>query len=252
MLPEKIAEIQDVLRDRFPLVNQIAFEQFSLPFQMSAQDSPPMPPAQLSKPMAWAFMSADRQIGCQISMDQIVLHARQYSRFEIFAETMKFVIDAVQLQARHFDVNAIGVRYLDKIEPEAGKSLSDYLVPGFLPTPMDSAEFETLGGVSQSVYGTKSGILQARFWTGNGFGVIPDDLVPLYVLTEDFALGTHPIKPLPVGAGTLDSDSIWTTQQPVSMRSEQVISKLRELHVHANAFFRSACSDFAFKTWGVE
>lgn len=252
-LPSKISDIQDTLRDRFPLLNQIVMEQFSqqpgfgnIPFGHGQ----PSPTAQ---PSAWAFHTADRTIGCQISMDQIVVHALTYSRFSEFAETIRFVLSTVEKYARHFDAGAIGIRYLDKIAPDEGEQLSNYLPDAFLPKELKAPGLEAVGGMNQTIYKTKDGVLHARFWTGNGYAEVPDDLIPLYVMTQDLSgQGAFLLKTLEPGHGTLDSDSIWTSQQPIRMNTDDVIETLKRLHSHANGFFRSVCSGHAFEVWGKE
>lgn len=245
-MSERIAAIQDELRDRFPLTNQLTFTPVSnLPEGGgSALDAAGL------RFHAWSFMTADRSLGCQISVDQIVVHTTKYTKYADFSKAIKFVFDVVEKHARHFDVNAVGIRYLDKIAPESDETLDQYLAPGFLPQPLHNAEVKTLGGLSQTVYETKTGVLQARFWTGNAYIPIPDDLMPLYVLTQDLSAGPPQIKQLEAGHGTLDSDSIWATNSPVRMSGADVLIKLSDLHEHAGAFFKAACSEHAFKAWG--
>lgn len=241
MLPAKIAEIQDALRDRFPLVNQIMIG--ALPFGGTESA------AMSAKPAAWAFHASDRQVGCQISLDQIVVHATSYTRFENFADSVRFVVGAVEQHARQFDVGAIGIRYLDKIAPRAGETLADYLPTAYLPKRVEVMDLEPVGGLFQTTYRTRTGVLQARFWTGDNYVSVPDDLVPLFLMTQNLAATGPALPALESGHGILDSDSIWTSPSPARMGSAQVIDKLRELHTHANDFFRAACSEHAFKVW---
>lgn len=241
LLPNKIAEIQDCLRDRFPLVNQVMIGNIGV----GGQESSP-------KPIAWAFHSADRSVGCQIAMDQIVVHATSYSRFDNFAEMTRFVIEAVERNARQLDIGAIGIRYLDKIAPRPAESLAEYLTVEYLPKELRGANFTPLSGLSQTTYQTQTGTLQARFWCGENYVSVPDDLVPLFIMTQDFAATGPMLAPLEPNSGILDSDSIWTSPLPVRMGAEQIIEKLRALHTHSNEFFRSACTDHAFKVWRGE
>ncbi len=252
LLSQKIPEIQDELRDRFPVFNQIVIEPFGPPAATGGNEAG-QSLANGAGPSAWAFHTADRTLGCQISRDQVVVHALRYTRFEDFAETIGFVLKAVEKHARQFDVGAIGIRYLDQIAPRAGESLDQYLPTAFLPQQLRAPGFEAIGGMSQTIYRTASGVLQARFWTGNGYVSVPDDLVPLYILTRDFtdpsALQLAKLEP---NHGTLDSDSTWASASPERMNTSAIISKLRDLHAHANDFFRTACTEHAFKVWRGE
>jgi len=240
LLPGKIADIQDSLRDRFPLVNKVLIGSMGGNIPEGAV------------PVAWAFHAADRQIGCQISQDQIVVHATRYTRFDDFAEVVRFVIEAVERHARQFDVGAIGIRYLDKIEPRPDESLLDYLPSEYVPKKVVNTAFAPLSGLSQTVYRTQTGVLQARFWSGEQYVSVPDDLVPLFLMTCDFSATGPALTPLEPGSGILDSDSIWTSSSPIRMDAYQVVDKLSALHAHSNEFFRSVCTEHAFKVWTGE
>jgi uncharacterized protein (TIGR04255 family) len=250
MLPAKIAEIQDALRDQLPLVNQIVVGSMLISNAAPGGENS-LPPA-TARPTAWAFHALDRSVGCQIAADQLVIHALKYETFEQFASTIRFILSVIEPHIRHFDVGAIGIRYLDKVAPRDGESLSDYMHQEFLPRSVSPSDLEPIGGMSQTLYRTQSGILQARFWTGENYVSVPDDLVPLYLLTQDLSSNLSPLTPLTKGSGILDSDSIWSSPSPVRMNSSDIIEKLRSLHTHSNQFFRSACKPHAYRVWKGE
>ena len=252
LLRDKIPEIQDALRDRFPVLNQITVEHTG-PTPQTGGPADSLAAPSSPRPIAWAFHTADRRLGCQISADQIVVHALTYERFAQFADTMKYVVNILETHARHFDVSALGIRYLDKISPREGESLGDYLPEHMLPQRLGGIDLEPIGGLSQTMYKTKAGVLQAKFWTGTGYLSVPNDLIPLYVLTQDLSKAPQiTLAPLEEGHGTLDSDSMWIASQPTRMHATEVIAKLSELHDHANDFFRGACTEHAFRVWGGE
>jgi len=242
-LPSKIAEIQDTLRERFPLINQIYFGD---PTQEFA------PPAPSTEPAAWAFHTADRSLGCQIMPEQIVVHTTSYTRFSEFAEVFRFVLQAVEARAKHFDVGAIGIRYLDRIAPRPGEDLSHYLPAEYLPKPLPGVGLHAESGLSQTVYRTETGVLQARFWSGQQYLSVPDDLVPLFVMTQEFGPDGPSLPPLEPGHGILDSDSIWSSLTPVRIGVDEAVEKLRALHSHSNDFFRTVCTEPAFAVWRGE
>ncbi len=242
-LPNKIAEIQDTLRERFPLINQIYFGE---PSQEGASLK------RSAEPAAWAFHTADRSMGCQIMHEQIVVHTTRYTRFSEFAEVFRFVLEAVEQHVKHFDVGAVGIRYLDRIAPLPGESLADYLPSQYLPQPLSEAGFGVESGLSQTVYRTRTGILQARFWTGQQYLSVPDDLVPLFAMTQELGSTGAVLPALEPGHGILDSDSIWSTLSPVRIDVEEAVQKLDALHEHSNAFFRTVCAEKAFAAWRGE
>ncbi len=249
VLPRHIPEIQDALRDRFPLVNQVVIGPMEFP---GANNDQAAPVVRTSPPVAWAFHSANRTVGCQISRDQIVIHALRYSTFDDFSEDIKFVLTTVERHIRHFDTGAIGIRYLDKIAPRENETLADYIPSEYLPKKLPTNDLEPIGGLFQTMYRTQTGILQARFWTGTNYVTVPDDLIPLFLLTQDMSSNTNALNPLEAHHGILDSDSIWSSSQPERMNTEAIIDKLRALHEHSNQFFRSACTTHAYKVWKGE
>jgi uncharacterized protein (TIGR04255 family) len=242
-LPSKIADIQDALRERFPLINQVYFAD---PTQGAA------PPKPTTEPAAWAFHTADRSLGCQITHEQIVVHTTRYNRFSDFAEVFKFVLEAAEPHVKHFDVGAIGIRYLDRISPREGESLSDYLPAQYLPKPLSEVGFSVESGLSQTVYRTRTGVLQARFWAGQQYVSVPDDLVPIFVMTQELEPAGPVLPPLAQGDGILDSDSIWSSLTPVRIGVDEAVAKLNALHVHSNEFFRTICTEKAFAAWRGE
>lgn len=242
-LPNKIADIQDTLRERFPVINQIHFAE---PAQSHA------PQNSSTEPAAWAFHTADRSLGCQIMHEQLVVHTTRYTRFSDFAEVFKFVLEAIEPHIKSFDVGAIGIRYLDRISPRPGEDLSDYLPTEYLPKTLSAVGFSVESGLSQTVYKTKTGVLQARFWAGPQYLSVPDDLVPIFVMTQEFGPAGPVLHPLAQGDGILDSDSIWSSLTPVRIGVDEAVAKLNALHEHSNEFFRTVCDENAFRAWRGE
>lgn len=242
-LPSKIAGIHESLRERFPVSNQIFYGPANQDF------AAPPPSAEAS---AWAFHAADRGLGCQIGQDQIVVHTTRYTRFDEFADVVRLVLEAALKEAKHLDVGAIGIRYLDRVAPREGEDLSDYLPPEFLPKRLPEAGFVVESGLSQSVYRTQTGILQARCWSGPQYVSVPDDLVPIFVLTQELGPMGPSLPSLSPGHAILDSDSIWTSKTPRRIGADEAVATLRDLHEHSNAFFRTVCSERAFEAWRGE
>lgn len=244
LLPSKIAEIQDRLREDFPIFNNI---------QISRGDLGPNPVPDSLQSYAWAFHQSDRKAGCQISSDQIIVHCTNYESFDNFSKIISRVIDSVLEHSKNLDAVAIGIRYLDLIKVKENEKLADFLPKELLPYEKDSLGMKVSGGHTLTTYETTTGFLQARFWTGNNFMTVPDDLVPIYLLTKEISpTKVFPISPLQEGEGILDTDSIWSTSTPSRMSNGEIIKKFTELHAHANTFFRTVCTEFAFKTWQEE
>jgi uncharacterized protein (TIGR04255 family) len=246
-LPEALPQIQDELRDRFP-----DYADFTMEHGVTLPPAEPGAPEQqqsLGRRQIYALMAADRGEGCHLAVDQVIVYAREYTGFDRFGEAFELVAGAVERHARHFDVSAMGIRYLDRIAPLEGETLEQYLRPGFLPATLGSGDFHAQGGMTQTVYRTKSGVLQAQCWTGSGYTAVPSDVLPLLAMAHDLAGDSQLMGPLPEGQCTLDSDSIWTSIPPTRMGAREAVAKLRELRADAKAFFEAACSEHAFEVW---
>lgn len=245
-LADKIPEIQSRLRDFLPISANL------LHTAMGVNVGADVPRDRQS----WAFHTANRLLGCHILPDQIIVHALEYSGFAAFSKTISSVVDAVLMSAGHLDCRSIGIRYLDLIQPEEGETLDQYVPAGILPFSNDklrAKQFKDIGGISQASYRTEDGVLQARFWTGQDLSFVPDDLIPLYLLTKDpGSMRQQGIPPLSPGAGILDSDSIWMAQVPSKLTTDEIIGKLTNLHGHATSYFRSVCTEHAFEVWQGE
>lgn len=228
------------------MVFELQFEHFDI-----APPSGGTPPAiaQNTK-RCWAFMARDGRSGCQVASDQIIVHTRSYEKFTDFATLVRLVVGTVEKHSRSFDVTALGIRYLDRLSPQGpDEELKDYLKAGFLAQAVEQADLELIGGLSHRLYRTPDGVLQARFWSGQGYTVVPDDIMPLFMLTEAHKQPAPPVEFLHATEGVLDTDSIWTPPMPERAGTDKIVEKLDALHVHANAFFRDTCSDHAFEVW---
>lgn len=252
LVVSKIPEIQDRLREQFPVFNTIAMGPALFAPIVGENGASSWPQAQ-PQPVAWTFHRSDRRVGCQISRDQLVVHALEYGGFSSFAQTVKFVVETLLAHSRHLDINSMGIRYLDRISPSDGESLSEYVPAEILPFRCTNPAFTLQGGHAQSSYKTPAGLLQVRFWAGENMLCVPDDLIPLYMITQDLSSiskeNKSPLPPLGEREGILDTDSIWTTESPHRMNADDIINRISELHVHANQFFRAACTEHAFEVW---
>lgn len=246
-LPELIPEIQGRLRERFPLFTPVNYAAAGL--QLTQQVGDGVSGESGSRPNAWFFHRNDRRVGCQLATEQIIVHALEYSRFVRFSEHLEFVLKAFVDFAGFIDVSSLGIRYLDRIEPMENERLQDYLPTELLPLDTRNKSYPVIGGVCQNSYKTTDGILQARFWTGQGMLNVPADLIQLYAMTADPSSIASHVKAIPVNHGILDTDSIWISQPPQRLDTEGILKRIDSLHRHANWFFREICSEQAFKAW---
>lgn len=230
---EKLPQLQDRIKERYPALNQVQFN--------DAQGRP--------QGVMWAFHTADRREGCLFSPDQIVLHTTSYGGYADFRERFGFALAAHLELSKSLAANSMGFRCLDLIEPKEGESLAEYLAPQLQPFGGVGAGYERVGGLAQSEHRTEGGVVRARCWSARGAGMVPADLDLTHALTRLEGQGARPAPTLPEGAAALDTDAIWQTGEPKVMGAAEALAILDRLHGQAKDVFRAAIRPEARGAW---
>ncbi|WP_162874175.1 TIGR04255 family protein [Pseudomonas viridiflava] len=239
-LPNKIAEIQDELRDILPLLNAIQFEQ-GVPGQHSAA-----PVAQ-----AWMLMSSDKSHCIQFAPDQLLMFTTRYTRFSDFIAIYRRALSVLLNHMRFVDVINMGVRYVDRITALPTESLSQYITDKWLPPVL--ANSERVGGAIIGQYKIGSTYLRVNAQSLPNVLPIPNDIIGMTLMAQGQA-GEIQLQPTSDKDLILDMDSTGAFSPPERMDLEQVILHLNSLHKIANEFFRNSdtLTDHAFNVWQGE
>ncbi|ASV97588.1 TIGR04255 family protein [Paraburkholderia aromaticivorans] len=244
LLPSKIPEIHEQLRDATPLLQNVQ-QQTQLVMTHGAT------PIAESSTQAWLIMASDRSFGVQLGTEQVLFFARRYSRFAAFGEFITRCLGLLFEHMKFLDVTGTGVRYVDHIKPRQGETLADYVAEDFLTPPVPT--FDPIGGVSQYIYGAGESQLRVRSVFSAEALSIPVDLIGL-IATIQGPENPLILTKLQRDEMLLDMDSVLNFSQPRRQDLKEIEKTLDNLHKNANAFFRhdAVCTDFAFEVWRGE
>ncbi|MBB3105170.1 TIGR04255 family protein [Azomonas macrocytogenes] len=251
-LSKLIADIQHELREYLPEY-----------FQM-AKALTPMQPA--TEPNSWAFLDRELKYACVLSNDYMLLQSIAYLHFDQHCNLFKKCLEAVIHQAGELDVIGIGMRYVDRIEPREGETLSSYLPAALLP--LDNELISKLKddravdpiGVATSTYHFNPEFLHVRCWRQPGMWV-PEDLIEPAMVFEIAKQSRQPPSPhrltgsplafnqtSNIGA-LLDIDAYWPLATTERLKVKEIAARLDRLHSMANSAFRSVATEHAFNIW---
>lgn len=89
---------------------------------------------QMAEQERWEYRTKDESRSVLVVQDSVTLQATSYTRFEEFAEQLRFVLDTVLTKTESNTlgvIQRIGLRYVDLIRPDAGRTYRSFLKPGF-------------------------------------------------------------------------------------------------------------------------
>jgi uncharacterized protein (TIGR04255 family) len=89
---------------------------------------------QMAEQERWEYRTKDEARRISVAQDSVTLQTTSYTRFEQFAEQLRFVLDTVLTKTEHNTlgvIQRIGLRYVDLIRPAAGQDYRYFLKPGF-------------------------------------------------------------------------------------------------------------------------
>lgn len=241
-LPNKIAEIQDELRDIAPLLNAVQIQTDpSLPGQHSPTGGPHIA-------QAWLLMALDKSFCIQFAPDQLLMFTTKYNRFSDFSSTYKRALTVLLKHMRFVDVINMGVRYIDKITAKPDEKISDYISEKWLPPTLSG--HDRAGGTVFGEYTKDSTRLRVTAQSLPNALPVPNDILGMLLMSQgpgsEIQFQGTSEKDL-----ILDMDSVTTFSPPRRMEVEIVITNLDRLHSVANDFFRNsdAITDHAFRVW---
>lgn len=232
-LAEKIAGLQDKLREKYPRTLETT--------ELFVEGAKPSP-----QPI-WQLLSEKQTHGVQFGTRAISLHATSYSDSIDFLTRWAEVLDAVQEAKLGAFVERAGLRYVDLIIPSDGNSPAAYLAPqlqGILPKDAQST-----GSMWMSTFqfdGNNQVSLRVAAPSPAGM-VLPPNFSPLPLAkpgvlneAEERVKATQPI-------GFIDTDC--STQVQQIFDSAELVSIYSKMQKLASRTFKGTLSAAAQKEW---
>jgi uncharacterized protein (TIGR04255 family) len=193
------------------------------------------------------FRSKDERWAVVIAADGLALLTTAYDRYSGFHEHLLLALQEVDAVAelRLGQINRLGIRYIDVIEPAPGETHRDYLQATL--HGLQSDVFIGDGPVIQSqTFGrTLLGTLAVRVWQNNTAQVIPPDILLGKPMPMNFSVPAGKLITL------IDTDhaiqGAWDYDLP------KVLATMDALHEGINrAWFRDIITPHALTTWGAD
>jgi uncharacterized protein (TIGR04255 family) len=124
-MAQYIPSIQEEFRrNGYPIENAGKVQQFVI--------TPAGP--QVAEQERWEYRTKDETRSILVAQDSVSLQTTSYSRFEEFADQMRFALATVLTKTESNTlgvIHRIGLRYVDLIRPEAGRDYRFFLKQGF-------------------------------------------------------------------------------------------------------------------------
>jgi uncharacterized protein (TIGR04255 family) len=194
----------------------------------------------------WDFHDRERHVGIVLAKDAISLQVAKYSGFEGFCSRFKSALETLNEIVAPALIERLGLRYVNLIRPDAGRSVHEYVQEGLLGIRderagvIKSSCFVNYSGV------TAAGILSVRSLQRTDGQILPPDLHPMTL--------SQSVAPVPVGEKilTLDFDHYSDLQQsPIEFSPIEVIQRMWHLHDNITMAFLAATTSVALDEWGL-
>lgn len=194
----------------------------------------------------WDFLSDNRLWSVLLTRSMVVLQTSAYDTFEDFSDRLAQVAEIVLTTLSVSKLQRIGLRYIDRIECEAGEQLDQYVDASLLgyPRSLESKLQAT------RLFSRSDTLLQ----TPNGMLAIRSLEAPHTALPPDLALSplTHrPVSTTELPVLILDFDHFRLGSIPAT-DAQDVIADFWALHDGLDHAFRTVATTFALHKWGQE
>lgn len=231
-MAEFVPAIQEQLRRRFPGFRKEEIRSVTIDHNQSPQ---------FEQETRWVFNAPDDTSGFILNSTSLVYHTASYEDSNAFRSELICGLASVGNHAEPHQIERVGLRYIDFIQPAEGKEVANYVKPGLLSSPL-SGMVAAVDGTQSVFRGTTNwGTLIQRFTVTKHSSTVPPDLLP----TTINVAGVH--SP-PRMAGVLDTDHFCERKFPFSI--DEVTALLKGLHDEGTSLaFWAAVTDEALEEW---
>jgi len=214
------------------------------------------------------LMNATKDTVVSFRPDYLIVHTIAYTTFTPFLEVIRTVTQALIDIRGGIDVSALGLRYIDVINPTSGTSLADLLPSDMLPKEFDhpGATARQITGIStsQSVAHTEHGVeaVSVRCIVEPNQAVPPDlsELFSTYGLPNVLSVMNAGAQPGQVlwqspkitadNGALLDFDAVYSFLSPLNARDTKAVTeRLQHLHGLTDHAFGAVPLPAAWEQW---
>ena len=236
--------------DRYMPAIQDTFRRNGFPIELAGRVSEVKfvprgsPQVQMVEQQRWEFRTRNEDWSIRITAGELVMQTTAYTKFEDFSDCLRLSLNTVLGQSEHDKfgvIHRVGRRYVDWVNPSAGKDFRYYLRPG-LHGVSDSAflqgqylmHFETQGRIS---VGGPTGSFVVRISQNLDGHVLPPDLLAAAPRYSTHALPGDLVKLIDMDhfvEGTFDPCAEWVLDRTFDLH-DQIIETLHEQLVTTQA-----------------
>jgi uncharacterized protein (TIGR04255 family) len=238
-----LPDIQERFREHYPLFTETDLQETVL-----APDSASVASRRSKR---WLFASADQKSAVVLTPDFVALEAAEYSAFEGFVKALENVLTIVGEAIGIRFVTRLGLRYVSRLAPARGETLSQYLHAGLTGIAASHLRDDAAGLRVMPTLNTTR--VSARTEQGSTLVLrvvekAPRDIsLPVGVDQNDLKI---PFEPVEGHTAVLDIDHFMSEQKEFDVLT--VIADAWRLHEYVVLAFRQATTDYARKAWGAE
>jgi uncharacterized protein (TIGR04255 family) len=227
-----IPEIQEQFRKIYPKFQKGVTQSLHI-----GADGQPKESIQVHR---WEFSNKEQTTGFVLQVDSFVFHTSDYENFESFLSQLS---DALSVINKILDIDLIerlGLRYIDVIAPNGGKTLNDYLNPGIAGLPYEELDVELTVSFYETV--TKSDLGKLVLRTLKNFDAVnmPQDLFPVNLKLKN-----------PATKGNLSAllDSDHYIEKTMDYDLNEIQNYFSKLQALISKSFWSAITEVAVNKW---
>jgi uncharacterized protein (TIGR04255 family) len=175
-----------------------------------------------------------------VDTDSLTFQSTDYGRFEAFSRVFLHGLELLHGIVKLDYTERVGARYLDRVQPQQGETLSDYLQAQALGLGV-LLQGKVAHSFCQSLVDSAGARLVSRVLISSGPIGFPPDLLPMNLrVLERFQQqqGLHAI---------LDNDGFFQGREPYSV--EAVRKHLSDIHNVILGAFKVLTTPYALKMW---
>ncbi|WP_289029676.1 TIGR04255 family protein [uncultured Paraglaciecola sp.] len=197
------------------------------------------------------FISSDYEDGIVVSGGSLFIQTKNYKDFTKFADLVKKAHEIYSSVTEMNLVRAVGLRYIDLIEPANNQPLSYYLNDSMLsPTFGDQVDITPIEARIQHSYKTPlNSVLFLRLFAGKGHKIVPDDLIPMIeplFITSGKKEDLSKCSPL---SALIDTDHFIQFNPMKDATSFNVAGLLDTMHRYTSHLFCNVVTKEAIEEW---
>jgi uncharacterized protein (TIGR04255 family) len=241
-----IAEYIPTIQSRFIALGFPRLQEGATHEVIFASGSPPS----TSSKRRWDFLDRDQQTGFVLTESSFVLQTSVYESHEPFLECLRQGLEVLKEIVGVTLVDRLGMRYIDRVVPEAGEAFGAYVDAGLLGFPFRGAsklQANLVTFATQSVAITPSGVLAIRSALLPPNQLVPPDL-------EQGPLQYPPSSPRNQAGLSVDFDhfSVFTgpNSTPFDFVPSKIVDHMTLLHLTLRSAFDVIATPYAVEKWG--